>query len=273
MSTSLQFTLTNAGIAAAFNAQNTGFNLAITHMQIGSGNKVPDKTELALVTPQQKTTIAAGYSVAGNQKRMTGIFGGASSFSINEIGIWAGDPDAGGTLFGYWSQATGQLTVKSSGVDFVFSHDMFLDSSFPGASITITVDGTFPPESFTQVQADTLYDPLGGLSAHIAALNPHPQYSKVIAWITKSTNYTAQKSQGIFVDTFGQAVTITLPLSPVVGDLVFFEDLRGTFGKNALIVGRNGGNIMGLAEDMIVTKGFIAFELVYSGATYGWRIL
>ena len=97
------------------------------------------------------------------------------------------------------------------------------------------------------------------------------------AWITKShtdTGFTTTSGDRVFVDTSGASsnVTINLPATPSVGDSVRFVDVAGTFGttnKN-LIVGRNSEKIMNSATDMTVSDNYSAFELVYSGSTYGW---
>lgn len=164
MSVTLQFKLTQAGQQAIWNATNTGVSLNITHVQAGNGNKTPTGTETALVSPKQSTPIAAGFSVSPTQIRMSAIFGTASSFSINEIGLWAGTPDApGSTLVGYWSQASGTLAVKSPGIDFVFTHDMVMDTALTGGSLTILADSAQSAM-------------LNMIMAHEAKADPHPQY-------------------------------------------------------------------------------------------------
>ena len=69
------------------------------------------------------------------------------------------------------------------------------------------------------------------------------------------------------------AQTINLPPSPLVGDSVTFLDMDGTFATNNLTVGRNGNEIMNLAEDMIAETNHAAFTLVYTGASNGWKLL
>jgi hypothetical protein len=160
MSITVQFTVTTAGRAAAWNANSTGIDLALTHIQLGSGNRVPNGAEVALVTPQQKATIGSGFNVSDTQIRMSAIFTGALAYAIREVGIWAGDPAAGGILFGYWSQASGSLADKSANLDLVFSHDMILDASLPPGSVTVVVD---------TAQAAMIAD-------HESAADPHPQY-------------------------------------------------------------------------------------------------
>jgi hypothetical protein len=62
-------------------------------------------------------------------------------------------------------------------------------------------------------------------------------------------------------------LTLTLPASPTVGNLVGVVNLSGTITP---IVARNGEDIMNLAEDLTVDVIDANFTLTYSGATYGW---
>ena len=88
-----------------------------------------------------------------------------------------------------------------------------------------------------------------------------------------SSTFTAGASDRIFVDTSSGATTINLPASPLAGDQVSFVDLAGTFDTNNLTVGRNSLKIMGAEEDLVVTTENAGFMLVYSGATYGWKLV
>jgi hypothetical protein len=66
------------------------------------------------------------------------------------------------------------------------------------------------------------------------------------------------------------SLTLTLPASPSVGDAVGVSNLSGTL---TCVIGRNGNEIMNLAEDMTVDVADAGFTLYYSGATYGWVLL
>ena len=90
---------------------------------------------------------------------------------------------------------------------------------------------------------------------------------------TVTTTYSANAGEQLFVDTNGGGFTITLPGSPATGDVVRFYDLRKTFYSNALTIGINGKLIQGDAANMTVNSEGAAFDLVYSGDSYGWRIL
>jgi hypothetical protein len=91
-------------------------------------------------------------------------------------------------------------------------------------------------------------------------------------WETVSTNTNAERGKGYLVDTISSSVTITLPSSPLNGDIVAIADAGGNFSTNLCTVGRNGQNIMGLAEDMTISRDNISIELMFIDG-YGWRIL
>ena len=56
-------------------------------------------------------------------------------------------------------------------------------------------------------------------------------------------------------------------------DQLRFLDLAGTFDTNNLTVGRNTGKIMGTTEDLIISTENASIGLVYTGATYGWKLI
>ena len=92
-------------------------------------------------------------------------------------------------------------------------------------------------------------------------------------WLTKTGTYTAFAGDKIFVNTSSGAFTITLPASPSAGDEVRFLDLANTFDSNNLTVARNSEKIDGATSDLTVATEGAAFALVYSGSTYGWKLL
>ena len=63
-----------------------------------------------------------------------------------------------------------------------------------------------------------------------------------------------------------------MPASPNTGDTIRIFDVTKTFDTNNLTVARNGRLIQGDADNLTVNIEGAAFELVYSGDTYGWRI-
>lgn len=92
-------------------------------------------------------------------------------------------------------------------------------------------------------------------------------------WQTTSSSITVAANDRYFVDTSGGAVTITLPASPQVGDQIRLLDLASTFDTNNLTIARNGEKINNSSEDLTVSTEDSALGLVYTGSTYGWKLL
>lgn len=85
--------------------------------------------------------------------------------------------------------------------------------------------------------------------------------------------YSATAGERLMVDTSAGVVTVTLPASPTAGDKVVVSDYAGTFATYNLTVGRNGSDIMALAEDMTVSDNHVTVELEYIDATKGWTVI
>ena len=92
-------------------------------------------------------------------------------------------------------------------------------------------------------------------------------------WLTKTGTYTAFAGDKIFANTSGSAFTITLPASPTIGDEIRFVDVANSFDTNNLTIGRNSEKIDGTTADLTVATEGAAFALVYSGSSFGWKLL
>ncbi len=96
-----------------------------------------------------------------------------------------------------------------------------------------------------------------------------------VNWQTsiKTGDFTAVNGEGYFINTTSGTITMTLPSSPSVGDIVAFKDYAGTFDNNSLTIGRNGSNIVGGATNPTVSVEGQAGTLIYGDATQGWQIV
>lgn len=83
----------------------------------------------------------------------------------------------------------------------------------------------------------------------------------------------AKDKDFLFCDTSAGAFAITLPASPALGDMVSFNDVAAKFDTASLTISRNGQNIMGLAEDMVIDEKYATLTLVFSNAAHGWRVV
>ena len=86
--------------------------------------------------------------------------------------------------------------------------------------------------------------------------------------------YTAVNGDQLLIDTsgggLGVPVTVTLPLSPSVGEEITFIDSGNAFNSNNLTIDRNGQPILGAAANLVFSTNGSAFTLVYVNATRGW---
>ena len=87
---------------------------------------------------------------------------------------------------------------------------------------------------------------------------------------TLTANTTINSGERIFADATAGAFTITLPLTPSIGDTVQIIDVAGIFSTNNVTIGRNGLKIQNLAEDLVLNLSNAAITMIYSGVTYGW---
>lgn len=96
--------------------------------------------------------------------------------------------------------------------------------------------------------------------------------SSGVIWNIVVLDTTTSANNGYFANTTGGEVTLTLPVSAAVGDIIKVSDITGSFATNNCIIDRNGHNIMGLAEDFVCDINNLCIELVYSNVTNGWKI-
>jgi hypothetical protein len=90
-----------------------------------------------------------------------------------------------------------------------------------------------------------------------------------VTWLQKTNTYTAVSRESIIADTSGGVWTLTLPITPTIGDYVQLLD-GADWNINNLTVARNGQTIEGDAEDMIMDLGGVAIDLIFDGTT--WHI-
>jgi len=92
------------------------------------------------------------------------------------------------------------------------------------------------------------------------------------AWKVVTTSTTAVSRDRLFVVP-ATGLIITLPAGPSIGDEVTVVDVAGTATTTPFTVARNGSLMQGTSTDLIFNVNSKSARLVYSNATYGWRVL
>lgn len=164
MTSPVVFTLTNAGINAAIDAEGPGLSITVSELAIGTGKYDPDATETALQAETHRYPLAgAGVNAASHTLQFTSVLEAASQTEAFEIGLFTDT----GILFAVASTTgVNPLVVLYAGIAFVASFGLSL-AGIPAGTVTVSVDPT------ASVAASMLQQ-------HLAASNPHPQYASVL---------------------------------------------------------------------------------------------
>ena len=269
------------------NARLTGHDF----LSIGVGNKAetnyPNVNEANVQQGQETSNFGPGrvFFVSTDQG---GNFRVGDFFSVNQL-TGAATLDANAfNLSGLTELRLGSLGGQIGEAINEFSSDPTLSGNSNTACPTefavrgfllrdnMGVEAMVPPKGSTGERPVNLIE---GQFRYNNSLKTMEYYNGT-SWIpsgevtptTTSSSVTAVSWGTYFVDTSGGAVTVTLPASPQVGDKIRLYDVAKTFDTATLTIARNGKVIQGDAADLSVTTEGAAFELVFSGNTYGWRI-
>ena len=95
--------------------------------------------------------------------------------------------------------------------------------------------------------------------------------NSVLAWQTVQTSsFTAVAGRAYPVNTTSNAVTVTLPASPVAGNLITVIDYAATASTNNITIAPNGSKINGSTNNLLISTARLSYNLVYIDATQGW---
>src|SRR6056300_980613 len=86
-----------------------------------------------------------------------------------------------------------------------------------------------------------------------------------------STGLTAVAGRGYFIDTTSGTVTVTLPTSPKVGDIVQLKDYARTWGTNA--ISTSSALLDGGSRTQSFSTNGQTVTLVYMDGTKGWSLI
>jgi hypothetical protein len=118
----------------------------------------------------------------------------------------------------------------------------------------VTVTNLNSVNTYTQAETDALL----AANTSVAPLS-----------ISANTNLLAKKRYFV---TSASALTLTLPASPALNDEIQILDASGNASTYNITVARNGNLINGNAGNLIIDNNGGWYTLLYTGATYGWKV-
>ena len=89
----------------------------------------------------------------------------------------------------------------------------------------------------------------------------------------KSSSTSVSSGGKVIIDTSATAIIVTLPSSPSTGDEVRIIDGTGNASTNNITVDRNGNNIMGSGDNLVIDIDRAGIGLVYYNAGNGWILI
>ena len=131
-------------------------------------------------------------------------------------------------------------------------------------TVRISTNDTSTIQTFIFTQAGSLTYPDGTTQSTAYSATGEQRFN------IRTTNFNADVNQRYGVSTTATAVTATLPISPSLGDAIFFADAGGNFSVNNLTLARNGNTIMGSASNLVVNINGDSLGVFWNGST--WRL-
>jgi hypothetical protein len=171
-----------------------------------------------------------------------GVFKGPSSSNGSTQAL------AAGTTISLASDGTNYIIVSENGGPLIATTSTFSGAAQFNGSVTassaFTPSATYDLTTLTYVQTN---------------------YGQT--WSVQSSGFTAIAGGRYFC---AGGITVTLPASPNLGDMVQIVDYNGSFASSNLTVNPQSNKIMRQATTMTVSTNGAAFTLVYSGSSNGW---
>jgi len=231
--------------------------------------KIPEDRLPATITNQTRFSNSTTYfgGTDGNTAEIWMQTGGAGSPQIgltdnNGDMAWAIGGDDTGNSFKIHGNASGSIPTIDNLSNPFFEISTSGVISGNGSGLT----GTASLRATGTTKADVGLGSVRNVSSY-SQQEADNQFSSPGSTTETATNKTLVASEKCFVSS--DNVTIALPASPN-------SNTRVSVGVQSFVnttIGRNGSNIMGLAENMVIDKENTVVTLLYVNATEGWRIV
>lgn len=150
----------------------------------------------------------------------------------------------------------GILLLRTTDYTTPTEHTVVLTADATAGDIIdiLTVTNLNSVDTYTQAETDALL----AANTSVAPLS-----------ISANTNLVAKKRYFV---TSASALTLTLPATPTLNDEIQLVDASGNASTYNITVARNGNKINGGTGNLIIDNNGGWYTLLYTGATYGWKV-
>lgn len=162
-----------------------------------------------------------------------------------------------------WVDSISKWVIRDSGDDRLLTTNNLSDVT-NSATARTNLDVYSKSEVDTEIDTDITTHNSDPLAHGIPSLQGY-------VWSKITGNTNAVVRNGYLTDSSGGVFNLTLPATPTVGDTIAVTDL-GSAETNNITIARNGSNIDGEAEDLVINANKSYFKLTYADATIGWAL-
>lgn len=167
-----------------------------------------------------------------------------------------------------YNGSTWQVTATTGAQGYVGSYGYTGSRGYTGSQGPIGYTGSLGGTGYTGSFGNLGYTGSQGITGYTGSMGVYQYFSYPITVVTGTTQ--AANTDYHYVLTNAASTTVTLPGSPTTGDLVWVTVANGRLDN---IVARNGKNIQGLAEDLILDATSASVLIRYIDNTVMWRIV
>lgn len=103
--------------------------------------------------------------------------------------------------------------------------------------------------------------------------NDNSELAASLDSVLVNTDHNAKPNSVVVADTSTGSFSVSLPISPNVGDSIIFIDATSSFRNNPLTIARTTAPIRGLYENRRIVADNVTMFMFYTGTAYGWNYL
>ena len=160
---------------------------------------------------------------------------------------------------------TNGQTLLNMDVDLIVDvRDVIIDFVFTGTTWLV-----FPNIGHPGARGDSGLQGADGIQGGLGAQGITGATGRMASWVIVNSDYTANSTEYLLVDTTNSPVTVSLPSNPGIADYIRVAD-SNDWSVNNLIIDRNGSTIEYESTNIVIDVGGITVDFIYNGNT--WQV-